>query len=45
MGVTTIYFGEQNYVTTPLDCTLGWARKRRLAASFEKTLSPTVTGA
>ncbi len=21
----------------PLDCTLGWARKRRLAASFEKT--------
>ncbi len=24
-------------VTTSLDCTLGWARKRRLAASFEKT--------
>ncbi len=23
-------------MTTPLDCTLGWARKRRLAASFEK---------
>ncbi len=21
----------------PLDCTLGWARKRQLAASFEKT--------
>ncbi len=23
-------------VWPPLDCTLGWARKRRLAASFEK---------
>ncbi len=38
----TIYFqfrknkGNKNCVTTPLDCTLGWARKRRLAASFEK---------
>ncbi len=24
-------------VWPPLDCTLGWARKRRLAASFKKT--------
>ncbi len=24
-------------MTTPLDCTLGWARERRLSASFKKT--------
>ncbi len=30
----------------PLDCTLGWARKRRLAGIvWKKPLSPTVTGA
>jgi len=29
--------GNKTVWPPPLDCTLGWARKRRLAASFEKT--------
>ncbi len=29
--------GNKTVWSPPLDCTLGWARKRRLAASFEKT--------
>ncbi len=28
--------GNKTVWPPPLDCTLGWARKRRLAASFEK---------
>ncbi len=39
----TIYFqfrknkGNKTVWPPPLDCTLGWARKRRLAALFKKT--------
>ncbi len=29
--------GNKTVWPPPFDCTLGWARKRRLAASFEKT--------
>ncbi len=36
--------GNKTVWPPPLDCTLGWARKRRLAASFEKNAGVTDQG-